>query len=222
MEKKKNCIGLVIGFAGAMAGVFVVNVLNRYVLISFSLIGKMICLPAIYWLIAVVPIILMICYKDQLSMLGFSKDKAFLQLLAGIAIGLVMSVILTLLPHLIGLGSFVDNGKRYVHLWQFIYEFTYCILAIGAVEEFVFRGYLYSKIKNLSEKGYVAVIGSSILFGLLHVFTGNIIQVFMTMLLGILWCILRLRIKNCSILSLMIAHGIYDAMITVWASFLLR
>ena len=44
-----------------------------------------------------------------------------------ILIGVVMSVVLTLIPHLIGFGEFVDSGKRYKYLWQFAYEFLYCI-----------------------------------------------------------------------------------------------
>jgi uncharacterized membrane protein YjjP (DUF1212 family) len=34
--------------------------------------------------------------------------------------------------------------------------------------------------------------------------------------IGALFCLFRLKIKNCSLLSLIIAHGIYDALIVVW------
>jgi hypothetical protein len=54
------------------------------------------------------------------------------------------------------------------------------------------------------------------------VFNGNLFQVFMTAGIGALFCFCRLKIKNCSTLSLVIAHGVYDAMITVWANALLR
>ena len=51
-------------------------------------------------------------------------------------------------------------------------------------------------------------------------FGGNIFQVFITMLIGLFFCFLRWKIKKCSTLSLIICHGVYDAMITVWASVL--
>ena len=97
----------------------------------------------------------------------------------GVLVGIAMSFILTLIPHLAGFGEFVDSGKRYKYLWQFIYEFFYCIFAIAFVEEFVFRGFLYEKIKRIGQKDMIAIIGSSVLFGIFHLFSGNIVQMFM-------------------------------------------
>lgn len=175
----------------------------------------------IYWLIALIPIIVMFVNKDKLVEYGFSKDKIKFQIIVGFLIGIAMSVILTLLPHLFGLGEYVDSGKRYQYLWQFIYEFFYCIFAVGFVEEFVFRGFVYKKIKNISQKDIIAIIASSVLFGMFHLFSGNIIQMLMTACIGAFFCFCRLNVKNCSTLSLIIAHGVYDALITVLASTLL-
>ena len=71
-------------------------------------------------------------------------------------------------------------------------------------------------------KEFLAVILSSVLFGLFHISGGSIIQILITGLLGALWCIFRLKIKNCSTLSLIIMHGVYDGLITVMASLLLK
>lgn len=134
-------------------------------------------------------------------------------------------MILTLLPHLFGFGEYVDSGKRYKYLWQFLYEFFYCIFAIGLVEEFVFRGFVYKKVKSISQKDMIAILGSSVLFDIFHLFSGNMIQMLMTVCIGafffFFFCFCRLQIKNCSTLSLIIGHGVYDALITVWASTLL-
>ena len=67
----------------------------------------------------------------------------------------------------------------------------------------------------------IAIIASSMLFGLFHLFSGNIIQMLMTACIGVFFCFCRLKVKNCSTLSLIIAHGVYDALITVLASILL-
>lgn len=221
MSKKKEYICLIVGFLGAMLGLLGVLAFNRFVLMALPLWLRMISMVLVYWLIAIVPIIVMLVNKDKSADYGFSKSKIGLQIIVGILIGIVMSFVLTLVPHLFGFGAYVDSGKRYQYFWQFAYEFFYCIFAIGFVEEFVFRGFIYENIKRISQKDMIAIIGSSVLFGAFHLFSGNIIQMLMTACIGVFFCFCRLKIKNCSILSLIIAHGIYDALITVWASILL-
>lgn len=221
MNKKKEWIGLMIGFLGAMFGLYGVVSFNQYVLMALPLGVRMVSMPLIYWLIAVLPIIVMKIQRDKLTDYGFNKSKIGVQIIVGILIGIAMSLILTLIPHLFGFGEYVDSGKRYLYLWQFIYEFIYSILVIGFVEELVFRGFVYEKIKRISQNNLVAIISSSVLFGVFHLFSGNIVQMIMTACIGAFWCFCRLKIKNCSLLSLIIAHGVYDALITVWASILL-
>lgn len=221
MGKKKEIISLIIGFVGTMAGLYGVVSFNRFVLMSLPIGIRMVCMILTYWLIALIPAIVMIVNKDKLTDYGFSKEKIGMQIIVGILIGTVMSVLLTLIPHLIGFGEFVDSGKRYKYLWQFIYEFFYCIFAIGLVEEFVFRGFIFEKIKRVAGKDIIAVIISSVFFGVFHFFSGNLVQMVMTACIGAFFCFCRLKIKNCSTLSLLIGHGIYDALITVFASALL-
>lgn len=221
MSRKKESLCLIIGFLGALLGLYGVVSFNQFVVMSLPLGLRMISMIVSYWLIALIPIIVMIVNKNKLTDYGFTKEKIGFQVIAGIIIGAAMSFILTLIPHLLGFGAYVDSGKRYQYLWQFIYEFFYCIFAIGFVEELVFRGFVYEKIKSISQKDMIALIGSSVLFGAFHLFSGDMIQMIMTALMGVFFCFCRLKIKNCSILSLIIAHGIYDALITVWSSTLL-
>ena len=103
-----------------------------------------------------------------------------------------------------------------------MHEFLYCIFAVGAVEEFVFRGLIYSKIRDISNGEWPAIILSSILFGFLHIFSGNLIQVIVTSILGLIFCLIRLKISGITTLSLIFAHGVYNAMISVWASIFLK
>ncbi len=221
MSKKKEWICLIVGFLGSMLGLYGVVAFNQFVLMSLPLGLRMVNMLLIYWLIALIPIIAMLINKDKLVDYGFSKSKIGLQIIVGVLIGIAMSFILTLIPHLFGFGEYVDSGKRYNYLWQFIYEFFYCIFAVGFVEEFVFRGFIYEKIKCISQKDMIAIIGSSVLFSVFHLFSGNFIQMFMTACIGAFFCFCRLKVKNCSTLSLIIGHGVYDALITVWASTLL-
>ena len=61
-----------------------------------------------------------------------------------------------------------------------------------------------------------AIIGSSVLFGLFHFMGGNIGQIILTGFMGTIFCLCRVKIKNCTMFSLIIAHGVYDALTTVW------
>ncbi len=221
MSKKKDIISLIIGFAGAWAGLYGVIAFNQFVLMSLSLGIRMASMILTYWLIALIPVIVMLVNKDRLTDYGFYKNKIWMQIFMGILIGVVMSVVLTLIPHLIGFGEFVDSGKRYKYLWQFAYEFVYCILAVGLVEEFVFRGFIFEKIKCIGGNDIIAGIVSSVLFGAFHLFSGNMVQMVITAFMGAFFCFCRLKIKNCTTLSLIIGHGVYDALITVFASILL-
>lgn len=220
-EKKKELISLIIGYAGVFLGLYGVTAFNRFVLMSLPLGVRMAAMIVTYWSVALIPAIAAVVVKDKFDDY-WNKDRIGYQILTGVFIGTAMSLVLTLVPHLVGFGAYVDSGKRYTYLWQFAYEFLYCIAAVGLAEEFVFRGFIYNKIKKISGNDMAAFIGSSVLFGVFHLFGGNIVQMIMTAFLGVLWCLCRLKIKNCTLLSLIIAHGIYDALITVWAAVFLR
>lgn len=219
-EKKKESVSLIIGYLGAFLGLYGVISFNQFVLKLLPLGLRMVSMIVTYWLIALVPVIVMIIRRDKIADY-WNTDKVGCQILTGVLIGTAMSLILTLVPHLAGFGAYVGNGKMYTHLWQFVYEFFYCIAAVGFVEELVFRGFVYNRIKKISQNEIAAVIGSSVLFGVFHLFGGNIVQMIMTAFIGFFLCLCRSKVKNCSLLSLIIAHGIYDALISVWASILL-
>ena len=218
MNKKKESILLAVTYLGAMLGCLGVNLFNSYLMMALPPGVRMPCMIINYWLIALVPIIVMILCKDKLKDYGFKREGIGKQILVGIAAGLGMSAVLTLIPHLAGFGDFVDNCTGYRFLWQFVFEFLYCIVSVGAVEEYVFRGIVYEKLKRIGESDRIAIIASSVLFGLFHIFKGNIFQVIVTAVLGIIFCLLRSKIRNCTTLSLILAHGVYDAMITVWSA----
>lgn len=218
MNKRREWISLIVGSLGAMLGLYGIVSFNHFVLMSLPLGVRMVSMIFVYWLMALIPLVLMLVDKDDPAEYGFCTDKWGSQIVVGVLIGIAMSLVLTLIPHLLGFGAYVDSGKRYQYLWQFVYEFFYCILAVGLAEEFVFRGFIYKKIKSIAQKDMAAMIGSSILFGVFHVFSGNMIQVLMTACIGAFFCFCRSKIKNCSTLSLIIGHGVYDAFITVWAS----
>lgn len=218
MNKKKEWISLILGFIGTMIVLIGVREFNIYVLYRLSMASRMISAIEIYFLIALVPVIIMFVTKDRFKDYGFSKEKVPMQILTGILLALGMSLILTVIPHLAGYGYYVSTFSVYNEWWRYLYELVYDICAIALVEEFVFRGFIYTKVKNIFGRDIQAVVISSILFGLFHIFNGNVYQVIVTGIIGALLCVCRLKIKNCSTLSLIIAHGLYDFLIVVFTA----
>lgn len=222
MRNRKEWFLLITGFAGALLGTYAVLMFNGNVLFRFPFALRVILYIAGYWVIAVVPLILMYVNKEKMREYFQGRGKLVRQILIGLGIGLGMSFSLTLIPHLMGFGNFVDNGTRHDQFIEFVTELIYFVFSVAFVEEFVFRGFIFRRLKNLTGSDVVSLIISSVMFGLLHVFSGNIIQIVITSLLGAFWCFCRLKIKNCSLLSLIIAHGVYDFLIGVWASVLMK
>lgn len=221
MEKKKNIVYLIITYIGALASCLGVILFGQYVMMSLPLVGRMVSMLTTYWLIAVVPFIIMKISKMNLETIGFVKEKKGTQIIIGIVSGLVIASAYFLVPYFLGFGELVDNGDRYNALWQFAFEFVYFTFAVGAVEEIVFRGVIYQQLMNILGKEWGTIIVSSVLFGLFHIFNGNIIQVIMTTIIGFLFCVVRYKIKKCSMLSMIFMHGTYDFMLLLFSSLLM-
>ncbi|MDE6591945.1 MAG: CPBP family intramembrane metalloprotease, partial [Oscillospiraceae bacterium] len=79
MKEKGEWSALVIGFSGAMAGVYGVILFNQFVLKSLPLGLRMASMILTYWLIAAVPIIVAAVHKTRLSDYGFTKNKLGMQ-----------------------------------------------------------------------------------------------------------------------------------------------
>lgn len=219
VETKNYRLQLVISLIGIAILMFGVILFNHNVLMSFPLGIRAVLGILLHWIPAIVPIIIMILNKEGLRELGFSKEKLGLQILIGIIIALAMSFAFTLIPILFGFKDMVGS-TTYTKLWQFIYEFAYRILGVAFAEEFIFRGFIFYKLLQIKRSRKHAIIISSLLFGIYHIFTGNIIQVFMTFLIGLFLSMCREKIKNCTITSLIVAHGVYDALIVVLVAIL--
>lgn len=184
-----------------------------------ALAPRMVILIIVQWIMLIVPAIMMKQDGTTLLSIGFARDHIGRQILIGVAIALAMSLTLTLLPIRFGLKSMVGS-TQYTHAWQFAYDFAYKILGVALVEEVIFRGYVFKLLKEIRNTMAFPVALSSVLFGLIHITNGSVVQVLMTALIGALLCVCRMKIKSCTLLSLIIAHGVYDALITLWVGVL--
>lgn len=218
MKKRNLVVEIIIGIAWSMLALWGVVCFNRYILMSLPLLPRMLLCIVLYLCMGIGPLLIKILAGDTWRDYLFSKEKLGAQILIGIGIGIVMSLILTLPLFLTGHGEWSDNGHHYQFIWQYVYELIYCVGAVALTEEFIFRGFLYQKLQALSGSNVAAALISSVAFGLFHIFGGSIVQVVMTTLIGLGLCVVRCKVKNCTTLSLIIGHGLYDFLITVWVN----
>lgn len=88
--------------------------------------------------------------------------------------------------------------------------------------EIIWRGYILNEFKVLIKSPVMVVIISSILFGIWHYPVGQrLMQVLMTSILGGIYGLARIKLKNCSTLSVGLAHGFHDAFIIILSYVLL-
>ncbi|SDA15383.1 hypothetical protein SAMN02910447_00917 [Ruminococcus sp. YE71] len=217
MEKKKTSelLLLAVAFFGVMGGLATLFFVGMPFAMKLSVSARMPLVIVMRWALMLVPAMIMILREESFREFLPEKEKLGRQIVTGAAVGAAFSAVMTLIPHLAGFGESVSAGYGYKYLWQFAFEFINCIFCIGLTEEFIFRGYFYSRLERIFGST-AAVAGSSVLFGLFHLFGGNIVQMILTGLLGAAWCICRKKIPHCTLLSLIIAHGLYDFLIHVW------
>lgn len=216
MENKNNFVlQLIIAIVGVFITMFGLVMFNQHLLLTFSLPLRMVLMIVTQWSLFIVPGILMIISKEKLIDLGFSKTNILKQILIGIGIALLVSLIFTVIPILVGLRDFV-GATTYTKPWQFAFEFVYALLGVALVEELIFRGYIFKKLLDIKNSKWFAIIISSLIFGFFHIFNGDILQVIVTFIMGIIFCLFREKIKNCSTLSLIIIHGLHNGLIILW------
>lgn len=214
-KKTRLIIDLSISVIYVLLAVFAIVMFNNYILMSLPLAVRMIAMLLSQWCVLIVPLIMMKVRKEKLSGLGFTKERLGGQILTGIILAFVLSFCLTVLP-ILTIGKENIVGSHYQYLWQFIFDFIYKLGFVALMEEIIFRGYFYYKLLEITNHKWFAILVSSLLFGFMHIWGGGIVQVIMTAVIGAILCLFREKIPKCTILSLVVVHGLYDWLIGVW------
>lgn len=174
-----------------------------------------------YTVLVCVPFLLPKATKIPVNF-GFKKENIVQQIVIGLGMFAVMSIIFIGLPLLIGVNKQDVLSFKASSIGILVFFLMWDIIFVGMGEEIIFRGYFLDRFQSLTSSKIWAVVLSSVLFGLWHYPVGrNIMQVLMTSVIGAVYAIARLRIKNCSTLSVGIAHGLNDAFIVLLSYFLL-
>jgi membrane protease YdiL (CAAX protease family) len=215
MTKKRVWIELGLAAIWVWAALFGVIAFEKAVFPAWSLTLRMLTIIPLQWVAAIGPLVLCLIDWTTWEELGFSKSKIPLQILFGIGLALLFSLLFTLVPIWCG-GKDLVGTTSYTEAYQFAFVFAQDILGVALAEEFIFRGFFFRRINQLTDKKWVCILASSLLFGLAHIYSLNWIQVVVTAFLGALFALAREKIPHTTTLSLILTHGIYDALIPLW------
>lgn len=166
--------------------------------------------------IGVIPIAIYKFKKVPFKELGFNNNKIAKQILIGLGLSAVTVFCFVILPLFLGSSRSDVLSFKPSSVYVLVFYIIYYLIFVGFGEEIVFRGYFYNEIKKRTSSKLLAVILSSLMFGLWHYPNGfNIMKVLITSILGLIYGFSRYKVKNCTILSLGIAHGLHDSIILV-------
>lgn len=183
---------------------------------------RLVVRPLFYVLLTIIPFIAGKITDNRLGPLIFKKEDILKQIVAGLYVFSISAMILTAVSLMVGDYKYYLIGPKQTDIILIIYNIFFYILFVGMGEEILFRGYFMQRIEAVSGSKKIAVVVSALIFGLWHFPGGNnFIQVFITAGLGAFYGISLYKVKYCSVLSLIIAHGLYNIYIIFLALMLL-
>jgi membrane protease YdiL (CAAX protease family) len=208
IDRKKALLGIIIALILAAA---ITRIMPMYVgMFSNMPIRIAISLMTQVALFSVALLANNLIEQQPFSELGYTSKNISKQLLWAGAVFLMLVVFMSVEAVFMGLQNVIGTQKQL--LW---YALPQKIIFVGFAEETLFRGYILNAIRRLSGSSVAAIIVSSLLFGVWHIINGNLIQAVNTTLLGLIFAIPFAKGKNCSLLSVALAHGFYDALLDV-------
>lgn len=110
----------------------------------------------------IMPIFVWIKIRNQsLKSLGIRKDK----ILKSIVLGILFAIPFITLPIIraVNLNMHIINSNQL--LWSFLYYF----LAIGFVEELIFRAFIQTRIQGLIKTKWISILVVAIMFSSMHI-----------------------------------------------------
>ena len=149
-----------------------------------------------------------------------TKNRLWLQILIGVAFAAVLCFLMGIVPILCGtsiIGSHTEPSAGFLAI-----SAVQDILFVGVCEEIVFRGYVQNQFEVWLKKcKWLAPLIAAVLFGLWHIINGSLIQVLFTTLIGCVLGYSKYFIKDCTLLTVVIAHGLYDFSLVLLTCFML-
>lgn len=212
-ERMKEAADIAVGFVLTMLAGYGVILFQRNVMAGFPQALRLALRFPLAWLVALPAIAILLLRRDRLVTLRPAKRELPAQLITGVVLGILLSAAvhgLLYLLNALGIITFTP-AKSELRLFDTLYKLAYFLIAIGASEEFIFRCFFYEKLKRVFNTELAAVLGSALVFALFHIINGSgIFNLALIFMIGIVFAVSRLKLKSCTLLSLIVMHGVYD------------
>jgi membrane protease YdiL (CAAX protease family) len=144
--------------------------------------------------------------KNPIGSLGFKREVLVKQLLTGVGIFIVLDLVFTIAVLALGDNKSILLPLKESRIGVIIYYIFFDMICPGMGEETLFRGYFMERFRTLTESDIWAVVISALMFGIWHFPSGqDFLQVIITALIGAVFGLARVRIRNSSTLSVGIA-----------------
>ena len=164
----------------------------------------------------IMPILLYWKQYHSLHKLGFIKSNLSLQIIYGIICSIIV------LAFVLSVYYFVLNAKislntASVPLSLIFLRLFMELVIIAFSEEIFWRGYLLNQLEQLKIPTLLSICISSFLFALAHYIVNGVtnpikaqLQLFIVPIIGFIFSIFYKKKSNFSIISLTLAHGLYN------------
>ena len=215
MPKGRNVFTVVIIFFLSLVALLLVGWVNG-ISQSLPLALRLILMIVVWWPILIPIFLFMRRDKECLWDIGFTKENIPMQILLGILVAAGSLLIFIILPALFG---FQMGYLQEMNLLTLVLELIRLLLSVALVEEIIFRGHIFKKLQDINSSKWFAILISSTLFGLFHIFNWNFLQIVVTTIMGIYWCLCRDKFKHCTLLTLIIAHALHNLLIPIVTGF---
>ena len=202
-------LALIVGLTFSLWGIWLINIYAVKLCLTLLV-------TAAYAAVAVVAMKVTAQEKKLLP----TKNRLWLQILIGVAFAAVLCFLMGIVPILCGtsiIGSHTEPSAGFLAI-----SAVQDILFVGVCEEIVFRGYVQNQFEVWLKKcKWLAPLIAAVLFGLWHIINGSLIQVLFTTLIGCVLGYSKYFIKDCTLLTVVIAHGLYDFSLVLLTCFML-
>lgn len=149
---------------------------------------------------------------DVRKQLDFKNKKQYLW---GFVVFAVLSLVVAVIPALFGnslIGSHTEPNP-----FDVVMSAVFYIVFVGPVEELVFRGYVQETLVEILPKNkWLGAVIAAALFGFWHIINGSFVQVLFTFAIGLFIGLMKYFVKNCTLISVSLGHGVYDFMNIIW------
>lgn len=151
--------------------------------------------------------------KQNMSLkdMGVIKPKKPTAWIVGILLPLSPAFVVMLLTFTLNSGDISIMFPEKTSLFICAVQTFYYFIIVAPVEEFIFRGFILENFNQTFSKN-VSIIFTSLLFAIIHLNGGSIVNLLFAFIISVIFCNIKLMHNNQSLYPCMVGHAINDSL----------